>query len=167
MKKPRLVKTELDKEIAELAAETDRKTLAIWACDCVERVLALFEDSHPEDERPRQAIEAARTWIGNGVFKMADVRNIAMAAHAAAREVQDDDPARSVARAAGQALATTHVPGHAVAAAVYAATAVRDSVEAINPYAAVIQEREWQHQHLIELGKYRGTFIDSQIGGSL
>jgi len=44
---------------------------------------------------------------------MADVRKNALAAHAAAREVNDDDAARSAARVAGHALATAHVPTHA------------------------------------------------------
>ncbi len=153
MKKPKLVKTALDKEIVELAAKTDQKLLAIWACDCVERVLPYFERNNPEDKRPRRAIEAARTWVKTGVFRMADVRKTALAAHAAAREVQDDDAARSAARAAGHALATAHVPTHAIAAAIYAATAVRDGFEATDTDAAVRKERGWQYQHLLDLNE--------------
>ena len=45
------------------------------------------------------------------MFKMADIRESSLAAHAAAREVKEnDDAARSAARAAGQAVATAHVP---------------------------------------------------------
>jgi hypothetical protein len=156
MKKPWLVKSELDKKIAELTTRTDQKILAIWACDCVERVLPYFEDKYPEDKRPGLAIKAARTWVSNSVFKMADVRKTALAAHEAAREVEEDDAARSAARAAGQALATAHVPGHAVAAAVYAATAARDGVATADADAAVAKEREWQYQHLIELREHKG-----------
>lgn len=148
MKKPKLVKSGLDKEIAELVAAADKKTLVIWACDCADRVLSHVESAYPEDNRPRQAIEAARTWVKTGVFKMADVRRVALAAHAAARDADDDDAARSAARAAGQALATTHVPTHAIAAAIYAATSIRDSVEASDADAAVMKEREWQYHHL-------------------
>jgi hypothetical protein len=32
----------------------------IYACDCVERVLGLFENRYPADKRPRKAIETAR-----------------------------------------------------------------------------------------------------------
>ncbi len=35
--------------------------LAQWASDCVERVLPLFEERHPEDDRPRKAVEAKRS----------------------------------------------------------------------------------------------------------
>lgn len=151
MKKPKLVKTDLDSQIAELVDKTDKKTLAIWACDCVERVLPYFEKKYPGDKRPRLAIEAGREWVRTGVFRMADIRNVALASHAAARDVEGDDPARSAARAAGQALATAHVKNHSVAAAIYAATAVRDGVEPADSDISVTKERDWQYSHLLNL----------------
>ena len=153
LKEPRLVKTELDPLIAELVARNGKKILATWACDCVERVLPYYEEKSPDDKRPRLAIEAARTWVKNGVFKLADIRRAALAAHAAARDVEPGDAARSAAHGAGQALATIHVAGHAIAAARYAATAVRDGVRPTDAAAAVTIERAWQHQHLIELSE--------------
>jgi len=127
--------------------------LAIWAADCAERVLPYFEERHPEDNRPRKAIEATRAWAQTGVCRMADVRKAALAAHAAAREMEEDDAARSAARAAGQALATAHVPGHAIAAAVYAATAVRDATGSPDTDTATVRERTWQYHHLQELAE--------------
>ncbi|MCJ7506680.1 hypothetical protein MUP05_09480 [Candidatus Bathyarchaeota archaeon] len=153
MKKPKLATTSMDKSIAELANRTKHRKLAVWAADCAERVLPYFEERHPEDNRPRKAIEAARGWAQTGVFKMADVRKAALAAHAAAREVEEDNAARSAARAAGQALATAHVPSHAIAAAVYAATAVRDATNSSDADAATLKERSWQYQHLLELAE--------------
>ena len=144
----------MDKSIAELASRTDHRKLAIWAADCAERVLPHFEERCPEDNRPRQAIEATRVWAQTGVFRMADVRGTSLAAHAAAREVAEDDAARSAARAAGQALATAHVPAHAIAAAIYAATAVRDAADSPDAAAATVEERKWQYQHLLELTEH-------------
>jgi len=151
MKRPKLAKTNLDKPIAELVSKTDHKVLAVWAADCAERVLPYFEEKYPEDTRPRKAIEACREWARTGVFRMADVRNTSLAAHAAARDVQEDNSARSAARAAGQAMATAHVPAHAIAAAIYAATAVRDAANSADADSATIKEREWQYQHLLRL----------------
>jgi hypothetical protein len=151
LKRPKLVRIDLDKKITDLVGETEHKMLAIWACDCAERALPCFEKKYPEDDRPRLAIEAGRAWARTGVFKMADVRRAALAAHAAAREVEGDDAARSAARAAGQAMATAHVARHSVGAAVYAATAVRDGAEAIDADSAVSKERDWQYHHLLEL----------------
>jgi hypothetical protein len=141
----------MDEPIAELGGKTDHKTLAIWAADCAERVLPYFEEKYPEDNRPRKAIEALREWVRTGVFRMADVRQAALAAHAAARDVKEDNAARSSARAAGQAPAAAHVPAHALAAARYAATAVRDATGSPDADRAATAEREWQHQHLLRL----------------
>jgi hypothetical protein len=154
--KPKMVKSALDQQVADLVAATDKRVLAIWSCDCAERALPYFEKKRPEDQRPRRAIETGRTWIRDGVFKMATMRGASLAAHAAAREVAEDDAARSAARAAGQAVATTHVSTHSIAAAIYAATAVRDSVAAADAEAAVTREREWQYEHLVELKDHAG-----------
>ena len=150
MRRRILAVTRTDKKIAELANRTNHRKLAIWAADCAERVLPYFEGRSP-DNRPRKAIEATRAWAQTGVFKMANVRRAALAAHAAAREVEEYSAARSAARAAGQALATAHVPRHAIAAAIYAATAVRDATNSSDADAATIKERNWQYQHLLEL----------------
>lgn len=150
MKRPKIVVTDRDRIIEELVRRTDHRTLAIWAADCAERVLPYFEEKSPDDSRPRAAIEALREWVRTGVFRMADVRRTSLAAHAAARDVQDDDVARSAARAAGQAMATAHVPTHALAAARYAATAIWYAT-LVDAEDAAIREREWQYQHLLQL----------------
>lgn len=151
MKRRKLVARNLYEPIEELVRKTNHKTLAIWAADCAERVLPYFEEKYPEDTRPRKAIEACREWARTGVFRMADVRKASLAAHAAARDVKEDNAARSAARAAGQAMATAHVPTHALAAAIYAATAVRDATNSNDDDIATTQEREWQYQHLLRL----------------
>jgi immunity protein 5 of polymorphic toxin system len=154
MAKPKMVKSDLDQQIANLVAATDKKILVTWACDCAERVLPYFEEKRPDDQRPRRAIETGRTWMRDGVFRMGDIRGASLASHAAARDVESDDAARSAARAAGQAVATTHVPAHSIAAAIYAATAARDSVPASDAETAVTNERRWQYRHLIELREH-------------
>ena len=153
MKKPKMAKTAMDKAIEELVLRANHRILAVWAADCAERALPYFERRHPGDDRPRKAIQAARAWARTGVFRMADVRNISLAAHAAAREVEKDDAARSAARAAGQAMATAHVPRHAIAAAIYAATAFRDAADDPDAEAATLKERNWQFRHLLEMVK--------------
>lgn len=87
------------------------------------------------------------------MFGMADVRRASLAAHAAAREVKEYDPARSAARAAGQAIATVHVKTHSIAAAIYAATTIRDAARPSNSEKATLKEREWQYRRLLKLRK--------------
>jgi len=141
----------MDEPIEQLVRKTDRKTLAIWAADCAERVLIYFEAERPLDVRPRKAIEACRAWAATGAFRMSDVRKTSLACHAAARGVKEFDPARSAARAAGHAIATAHIGTHSIAAAIYAATAVRDAADSEDARAATEKERDWQYEHLINL----------------
>lgn len=143
--------TRKDEAMVELIGETDHKTLAIWASACAERVLPYFEDTYPDDQRPRQAIDALQAWIKTGVFKMAVIRQASLAAHAAAREVGADTPARSAARAAGQAVATAHVPSHAYGPAIYAQQAIYRATGPSDAAEAVARERAWQYQHLCAL----------------
>lgn len=152
MEKSKFSITHKDEEMLELIRKTDHKTLAVWAIDCAERVLPYFEEKYPEDHRPRQAIEALQAWIHTGVFKMAVIRKASLASHAAAREVGEDNAARSAARAAGQAVATAHVPRHSYGPAVYAQQAIYRATNPSEADAAVAKERDWQYQHLLNLG---------------
>ena len=87
-------------------------------------MLPLFERERPRDGRPRAALEAIRAWArGRRSLGMAEVRKLALAAHAAARAATSD-AARFAARAAGHAVATWHVPTHAMAVPLYAAKAL-------------------------------------------
>jgi hypothetical protein len=125
----------------------EQRLLAIWAADCAERVLPFFEMAYPKDDRPRKAIEACRTWVRTGVFKMADIRKVALAAHAAARKAKEKDAACFAARAAGQAVATAHVPQHAFGAAYYALKIAAASNSA-NSEVKIAKELNWQYRHL-------------------
>ena len=157
MPKPKFSLKEKDPRLLSLVQESDKKTLAIWAKACAERVLPYYKDSFPTDPRPQQALDALQDWIDTGKFSMKIIRGTALAAHAAAREVGEDSPARSAARSAGQAVSTTHVKEHALAAANYALQAIfRDNHEN-NPNKAVSTEREWQHQYLDNLQKIERT----------
>src|SRR5260370_9973586 len=151
MGKPKLIRIDVEQQVTELVGKADHKTLAIWACDCAERVLPYFERRYPADDRPRRALEAGRAWARTGVFRMAAIRKASLGAHAAARAVEGDNAARSAARAAGQAVATAPLPTPPVGPAIYAATAIRDAADATDADTAVAQERDWQYHHLLEL----------------
>lgn len=96
---------------------------ALAAAEGAEALLPLYEASHPDDPRPRLAVEAIRAFAeGRRSLGMNEVRRLALDAHAAARAAASGS-ARFAARAAGQAVATWHVPGHADAVPLYAAKA--------------------------------------------
>lgn len=155
MKKSKFSLAQHKAEFVELVNKTDHKTLAVWAIDCAERSLPYFEEEHPNDKRPRNAIVTLQAWIHTGVFRMADIRKASLSSHAAAREVGADNAARSAARAAGQTVATAHVPTHSIGAAIYSLQAIHRAAGDSEADAAVAKERDWQYQHLLELGKIR------------
>jgi hypothetical protein len=107
----------------------DRRLLGSWAADSAERVLTLFEAKAPSDTRPRDAIEGIRIFARGGK-RTVQLRSVALAALAAAREVGDPS-ATAAARAAGFAAATAYTKAlaapdhakHALGPAVYAALA--------------------------------------------
>lgn len=148
----------LKQEYLELIKGAGHKTLAVWAIDCAERVMPYFEERFPQDLRPRKALETLQAWIDTAEFKMSSIRGASLASHAAAKAVGDDNPARSAAHAAGQAVATAHVPTHAIGAAIYALQAVFRAAEPADAEAAVVKERQWQSRHLRKLREKDNIF---------
>lgn len=106
------------------------RAIALWSAECAERALPVFERRAGEDSRPQVAIAGAREFAAGG-RRTAGLRTLAVAAHAAAREI-DDPAAAAAARAAGTAaaaaythpLADVHQTKHVVGAAAYAAYAL-------------------------------------------
>ena len=168
MRKAKFSIAHKDEEMLELVSKTDQKTLALWAIDCAERVMPFFEENFPDDNRPRQALNTLQTWLETGVFKMAVIRKASLDAHAAAREVGEDSPARSAARAAGQAVATAHVPRHAYGPAIYAQQAIHRASNPAEADAAAAKERDWQYQQLLVLHRMdeNSEFASSEFASS-
>src|SRR5262249_43764926 len=98
------------------------RLLALWAADCAEHVLHLFESEMPSDSRPRYAIEQPRAWT-RGEATMTQARASAGHANAAARNLRGAP--RFAAYAAAQAAGVAHVAAHELGAAAYAIKAVR------------------------------------------
>ena len=123
--------------------EEDRRVLAVWAADCAERVLPLFEAQAPSDARPRQAIDGLRAFA-RGDMRIGPVRSLAAGAHAAAREIRD--PAGvAAARSAGQAAGVAHMAAHARGAAAYAVKAA--ALATPDHPTVATDEARWQLRH--------------------
>ncbi len=120
-------------------SEADRRIVAVWAADCAERVLGLFEAEAPADSRPRDAIARLRAF-SRGELGVGEARR-RFVAHAAAREVSVP-AAVAAARAAGQAAGVPHMGAHALGAAAYAAKAA--GLAAPDRPEAVSEEIRWQ-----------------------
>ena len=65
------------------------RTARLFACDCAEHVLHLFEKQYPNDKRPREAIEVARQYA-NGEATKDELKAARVAARVAARAAAGD-----------------------------------------------------------------------------
>jgi hypothetical protein len=115
-----------------IAAVNVERELRLFAADCAEHVLYLFEEKYPDDDRPRKAIQAARDFA-NGLITAANAAYAAYAAYAANAAV--------VANAANAAYAT-----NAAAANAYATNAAAAAAHAAYAYAGRSAEKEWQRE---------------------
>ncbi|ATG52010.1 hypothetical protein CFK38_11130 [Brachybacterium vulturis] len=128
--------------------------LALWAADCAEHVLELFETERCDDARPQQAISAARAWAA-GEMPMMRARALGGHAMGAARPLRG--AARFAACSAGQAACVGHVAEHDLGAAAYALKAVRSA----HGDPALRTEREWQRGQLPE--QIRDLVLEDQV----
>ena len=137
--------------------DADHHLLAIWAADCAQHVLHLFEEMQPNDERPRRAIESARAWA-QAEITMSQSKAAGGHAMAAARNLSG--AARYAAYAAGQAAVVAHVAAHELGAAAYAIKAVREASFEGRVEESSRLECEWQHAQLPS--KIRDLVLDDQ-----
>ncbi|WP_435735901.1 putative immunity protein [Cellulosimicrobium sp. PMB13] len=127
-------------------SDEHHRLLAEWAVLCADHVLPLFEQTQPDDTRPRDALETARGWI-RGDVPMRDAHRAAFPANAAGRD--QPAPAKYAALAAGQAVAVAHVAAHDLGAAAYAIRAAAAHAAARGePEVARQAERDWQRARI-------------------
>ena len=125
-------------------SEADRRLVAAWAADCVERVLGLFEAEVPADDRARAAIARARAYARGELNTAAEIRRRFVGGVSVA-DVKSPE-ALAAARAAGQAVAVCHMGAHTLGAATYAVRAA--SLAAPDRPQIVEDEIDWQLNHL-------------------
>jgi hypothetical protein len=126
-------------------SDGDHHLLAIWAADCAQHVLDLFEQERPDDDRPRCAIDLGRAWA-RGEVSWWDARTAGGHANAAARDLKG--AARHAGYAAGQAAAVGHVAAHELGAAAYAIRAVQAAAGRGESEEAGREECRWQRAQL-------------------
>lgn len=133
--------------IRELIEKQKHRTLVLWSIEYAERVLPLFEERYPQDERPREAVAAAKAWA-RGEIKMPAAKKAAHAAHNAATAVAGDPAACAAARAMGHVVGTVHVETHAIGVAMYALTAFVYAAEQKDTDEVIFKECKWLYDRL-------------------
>lgn len=105
----------------QAAKGQSKRTLAGFAVAYAqEKLLPVWENAFPRDERPALALQAARNWLdGNG--KLPKVKQAILACHSAARQAEQQPAAQAAARAIGQAAAAIHTPRHVISLPLYGA----------------------------------------------
>lgn len=109
-------------ELRELVASANRKALILWALELAEETVRELEIRYPGDQRPREAVKAARAWAA-GEIKMPLAKRAILDCHAMSKELADPaDIARC--HAVGQACSVVHTVGHAMGYPIYELTAI-------------------------------------------
>ena len=133
----------------------DERMARIFACDCAERVLHIYEKAYPDDKRPRTAVEVAKRYAEG---KATDEERVA--ARAAVRDAVGDAvkaaakaTAKAAVRAAFRAAWATAWDAAEAAALTTdeAAWASEDVTRDAARIATKNAERQWQSEHLCEL----------------
>lgn len=128
-------------------SESDRRLVAGWAADCAERVLPLFENEAPEDDRARDGIARARAFFRGELDTAGEIRRRFVAGRAA--QSATTPAGRAAAWSAGQAAGVAHMGAHALGAAAYAAKAA----ELAAPQHGGAAEIAWQMKHLSQAAR--------------
>ena len=140
--------------------EEHHHLLAIWAAQCAQHVLPVFEEVRPQDDRPRRAIACAHGWA-RGEVTMMQARDAAGASQDAAREIKEACQAAGLAAlSAGQAAVVAHVAAHELGAAAYAIRAAMAAAPQADRELVRQQECQWQREQLP--GPIRALVLEDQ-----
>ncbi|MFA5528045.1 MAG: putative immunity protein [Peptostreptococcales bacterium] len=132
----------------------EHKILALWAINCLNRILPLFEVKYPNEIILKTAVGTLQKWI-NGEIKMWDARKYTYTVLALAKTMEKEDkPYSQIVRATSHCLATCHVPTHSEGTAMYVISAIKLLNKGKGDVVVLMEnERVWQINHLKELMK--------------
>lgn len=104
-----------------LQSQTHRVT-TLWAFDFAEQSIAKLEEKYPQEQRPREALQAAKTWA-EGIIKMPFAQRKILDCHAFAKDLQSKEDI-AICHAVGQACGVVHAVGHAIGYPIYDLTSI-------------------------------------------
>jgi hypothetical protein len=131
----------------------EKRHRSLFACDCVERVLALYTRRYPGDPRPAEGVEAARRYAGGQGSRRALSRaqHAARAASVEAAADADrlrcayfDDPARVDAGEVAAAEVASHVADAAFCASAHLYAAAASKAAMVQAETVFLGGEEWE-----------------------
>lgn len=126
------------RELVKLMDNQSHRVLVLWALDCGNVALKVFESVFPEEMRPRKCLELSEMWA-KGQVKMKEAKRGILDAHAVAKEI-DDEACKALCHGIGYAGATVHVGSHAIGLPMYELTAIVLSCK-MSDYEEAVKEK--------------------------
>lgn len=145
--------------------EIDPKLYVAFAVGCAEHVLPLYEERHPEDKRPRKALEAVKKWLAEPTKKNTravtetvenDIKSAALppalstALYAITSAVQAVSMSHIIDSVRIAATSARHSVDYAAQSAASAAQPILSSAEYTAKSAKFAQDEEAYQRELLE-----------------
>lgn len=147
-------------ELAALLESRDHQTVVLWALDLAEETVKELKKRYPDEDRPSEALRAARLWA-SGTVKMREAQRAILNCHAFAKETTDPEEI-ALCHGIGQACGTVHTAGHAIGFPVYELTALVHRFGIENCEEPLRMRREEYTQRLLYWEKEK-----KKMGGSV
>ncbi len=147
--------------LVKLIETQSKPTLANWAINYSEKyILPLWTKYFPDDERPVNALNAAREWL-SGSVKLPTVKALILECHKAAHESEGKPVAQAAARSIGQCASAIHSATHCIGLALYGALALAyDSLGTDAPWDIVEQCAAEECGHMLDA--LRAVAVDNE-----
>ncbi len=132
--------------LLRLVKTQSKRTLCDWSIAYAQKhLLPIFEQSYPNDLRPRNALLNARGWL-EGRVRFVDAKETNNGAHNAATEAEGNPAAQAAARAIAHASLSIHVSAHCLGIAFYGSAAIaydRAGLQAAQEEYLAIARESW------------------------
>ena len=157
--------TEFLQDLTMLFREQNHKTMVLWALDLAAESVAKLEEKYPDENRPREALEAARAWAA-GKIKMRPAQRKILDCHAFATEIGSKEDI-ALCHAIGQACAVVHTIGHAIGYPMYELSAIVYRL-GIEDCAEAVEERRREYINKLfywneHIDDYEGEWADFML----
>ena len=157
--------TEFLQDLTMLFRDQSPRTMVLWALDLAAESVAKLEEKYPDENRPREALEAARAWAA-GKIKMRPAQRKILNCHALAKELDSKEDI-ALCHAIGQACAVVHTAGHAIGYPMYDLSAIvyRFCIESC---AEAVEQRKQEYINKLfywneHIDDYEGEWADFML----